>query len=551
MKKEDIKMLIKDLGKILKKEFKGYNAKKFGQDALAGVTTAAVALPLALAFGVSSGATAAAGLITAVFAGFIIGGLSGASYQISGPTGAMTAILVSLVAQYGMQGVFAASFMAGMLLLLAGIFKLGGLVSYLPMPVITGFTSGIAIIIALGQVNNLTGLASSGLTTTEKIVSYFTTPQTLDVTALIIGGAVILFMFLYPAKLNKYFPGSLAAIILATAANMIWKFGVPAVGAIPKTVFLDDRMSLSALTDMQTLKNLIVPAFSIAALGLIESLLCGASAGRMKNEKLNADVELLAQGVGNMLLPFFGGVPATAAIARTSVAIKSGGQTRMTSIVHSAVLLLSMFILGGVMSEIPLCALAGVLIVTAWRMNDFAAIKSIFGKKIKTAIFQYLITMAATVIFDLTTAILIGIVFSIIMFVLKVSDMQVSVAAIDPERIDDPKIDREKLRYTCVVYISGPLYFGTCNKLEEKISALGENYNVIFSMRGVTVADMSGIEALHEYCERLISSGIMVFFSCVQPEVSDMMERCGFKERFKDDMFFWSADKAMKHISEL
>lgn len=551
MKKEAIKMLIKDLGKILKKEFKGYNAKKFGQDALAGVTTAAVALPLALAFGVSSGATAAAGLITAVFAGFIIGGLSGASYQISGPTGAMTAILVSLVAQYGMQGVFAASFMAGVLLLLAGIFKLGGLVSYLPMPVITGFTSGIAIIIALGQVNNLTGLASSGLTTTEKIVSYFTTPQTLDVTALIIGGAVILFMFLYPAKLNKFFPGSLAAIILATAANMIWKFGVPAVGAIPKTVFLDDRMSLSALTDIATLKNLIVPAFSIAALGLIESLLCGASAGRMKNEKLNADVELLAQGVGNMLLPFFGGVPATAAIARTSVAIKSGGQTRMTSIVHSAVLLLSMFILGGVMSEIPLCALAGVLIVTAWRMNDFAAIKSIFGKKIKTAIFQYLITMAATVIFDLTTAILIGIVFSIIMFVLKVSDMQVSVAAIDPERIDDPEIDREKLRYTCVVYISGPLYFGTCSKLEEKISALGENYNVIFSMRGVTVADMSGIEALHEYCERLISSGIMVFFSCVQPEVSDMMERCGFKERFKDDMFFWSADKAMKHISEL
>lgn len=544
-------MLIKDLGKILKKEFKGYNAKKFGQDALAGVTTAAVALPLALAFGVSSGATAAAGLITAVFAGFIIGGLSGASYQISGPTGAMTAILVSLVAQYGMQGVFAASFMAGVLLLLAGIFKLGGLVSYLPMPVITGFTSGIAIIIALGQVNNLTGLASSGLTTTEKIVSYFITPQTLDVTALIIGGAVILFMFLYPAKLNKYFPSSLAAIILATAANMIWKFGVPAVGAIPKTVFLDDRMSLSALTDIATLKNLIVPAFSIAALGLIESLLCGASAGRMKNEKLNADVELLAQGVGNMLLPFFGGVPATAAIARTSVAIKSGGQTRMTSIVHSAVLLLSMFILGGVMSEIPLCALAGVLIVTAWRMNDFAAIKSIFGKKIKTAIFQYLITMAATVIFDLTTAILIGIVFSIIMFVLKVSDMQVSVAAIDPERIDDPEIDREKLRYTCVVYISGPLYFGTCSKLEEKISALGENYNVIFSMRGVTVADMSGIEALHEYCERLISSGIMVFFSCVQPEVSDMMERCGFKERFKDDMFFWSADKAMKHISEL
>ena len=544
-------MLVKDFGKIIKREFKGYNGKKFGQDALAGVTVAAVALPLALAFGVSSGATAAAGLITAVFAGLIIGGLSGASYQISGPTGAMTAILVSLVAQYGIQGVFIASFIAGVLLLIAGILKLGGLVSYLPMPVITGFTSGIAIIIALGQVNNLTGLTSSGLTTIEKIGSYFTLEQHLDVTGFIIGLAVIVFMFVYPQKINQYFPGSLAAIVLATAANMIFKFDVLMVGEIPKTVFLDDRLNIAAFADWNTVKGLIIPAISIAALGLIESLLCGASAGRMKNEKLNADVELVAQGIGNMIIPFFGGVPATAAIARTSVAIKSGGQTRITSIVHSVVLLLSMFILGGVMSMIPLSALAGVLIVTAWRMNDWAAIKSIFGKKIKTAIFQFLITMLATVIFDLTVAILIGVAFSIIMFVVKVSDMQVTVSAIDPEKLDENNVNPEKLKYTCVVYISGPLYFGTCSKLEEKISALGENYNVIFSMRGVTVADISGIEALHEYCERLISSGIMVYFSCVQPPVMEMIERCGLKERFKDDMFFWSTDKAFQYISKL
>lgn len=544
-------MLVKDFGKIIKREFKGYNGKKFGQDALAGVTVAAVALPLALAFGVSSGATAAAGLITAVFAGLIIGGFSGASYQISGPTGAMTAILVSLVAQYGIQGVFIASFIAGVLLLVAGILKLGGLVSYLPMPVITGFTSGIAIIIALGQVNNLTGLTSSGLTTIEKIYSYFTLEQHLDVTGLIIGLAVIVFMFVYPKKINQYFPGSLAAIVLATAANMICKFEVSMVGDIPKTVFLDDRLNIAAFADWNTVKGLIIPAISIAALGLIESLLCGASAGRMKNEKLNADVELVAQGIGNMIIPFFGGVPATAAIARTSVAIKSGGQTRITSVVHSVVLLLSMFILGGVMSMIPLSALAGVLIVTAWRMNDWAAIKSIFGKKIKTAIFQFLITMFATVIFDLTVAILIGVAFSIIMFVVKVSDMQVTVAEIDPEKLDENNVIPEKLKYTCVVYISGPLYFGTCSKLEEKISALGENYNVIFSMRGVTVADISGIEALHEYCERLISSGIMVYFSCVQPPVMEMIERCGLKERFKDDMFFWSTDKAFQHISKL
>lgn len=544
-------MLILEYAKIIKNEFKGYNAKKFGKDALAGVTVAAVALPLALAFGVSSGATAAAGLITAVFAGLIIGSLAGASYQISGPTGAMTAILASLVAQYGIQGVFIASFIAGTLLLIAGIFKLGGLVSYLPMPVITGFTSGIAITIALGQVNNLSGLTSKGTTTIEKIGSYFALEQHINVAGLIIGAAVIVFMFIYPKKINQYFPSSLAAIILTTAANMIFKFDVSVVGEIPKTVFLDDRLSLSVFSDWNTIKGLIVPAISIAALGLIESLLCGASAGRMKNEKLNANVELAAQGIGNMILPLFGGVPATAAIARTSVAIKSGGQTRITSVIHSAILLLSMFALGGVMSMIPLSALAGVLIVTAWRMNDWTSIKSIFGKKIKTAIMQFLITMIATVVFDLTIAIIIGVAFSIIMFVVKVSDMQVTVAEVDPHRFDDPEIIPEKLKYTCVVYISGPLYFGTCSKLEEKISALGESYNVIFSMRGVTVADISGVEALHEYCERLIANGIMVYFSCVQPPVMTMFERCGLKERFHDDMFFWSTDTAFRYISKL
>lgn len=544
-------MLIRDFGKIIKNEFKGYSAKKFGKDALAGVTVAAVALPLALAFGVSSGATAAAGLVTAIFAGLIIGGLAGASYQISGPTGAMTAILASLVAQYGIQGVFIASFIAGALLLLAGILKLGGLVSYLPMPVITGFTSGIAVTIALGQINNLSGLTSAGTTTIEKIGSYFALEQHLNAAGLIIGVAVIVFMFAYPKKINQYFPGSLAAIVLTTAANMILKFDVPVVGEIPKTVFLDDRLDLSVFADWATVKGMIIPAVSIAALGLIESLLCGASAGRMKNEKLNANVELAAQGIGNMILPLFGGVPATAAIARTSVAIKSGGQTRITSVVHSAILLLSMFVLGGVMSMIPLSALAGVLIVTAWRMNDWASIKSIFGKRIKTAILQFLITMIATVVFDLTAAIVIGVAFSIIMFVVKVSDMQVTVAEVDPQRLDDPEIDPEKLKYTCVVYISGPLYFGTCAKLEEKISALGEDYNVIFSMRGVTVADISGIEALHEYCERLISNGIMVYFSCVQPPVMSMIERCGLKDRFHDDMFFWSTDTAFKYISKL
>lgn len=542
-------MLIKDYITMLKKEFKGYNSKKFSKDLIAGITVAA-GIPNALAFGVSSGATAAAGLVTAIIAGLLIGGLSGGSFQISGPTGAMAAILVTLVAQHGLHGVFFATFLAGIILLLAGVFKLGGLVYYLPMPVITGFTSGVAIIISLGQINNLTGLSSEGFTTVEKLKSYFVIEQSFDTTTFLFGLAVIIFMSLYPKKLNKYCPSSLASIILATVVNAIFHFDVANVGQIPKTIFLSERLGLSDLS-FSSLNTFIAPAISIAALGLIETLLCGASAGRMKNEKLNADIELVAQGIGNMVIPFFGGVPATASIARTSVAIKSGGQTRLVPIIQALVLLLTMFLFGGAMSLIPLPALAGVLIVTAWRMNEWSAIKSIFNTKLKTAMFQFLITMTATVIFDLTVAILMGVVFSVIMFIIKVSDMQVTVAQVDIDRLDENNIKPERLKDTCVVYISGPLYFGTCSKLEEKITALGNNYKVIFSMRGVITADVSGIEALREYCESLLSQGKMIYFSCVQPDVMDMMERCGFKDRFKYDMFFWSTDKVFEHISSL
>ena len=358
--------IFKNYGERLKTEFKGYNGKSLSKDMLAGITVAAVALPLALAFGVSSGATAASGLITAIVAGVIIGLLSGGSYQISGPTGAMTAILLSLVAKYQLQGVFIASLMSGIILLICGLLKLGKIVSYLPLPVITGFTSGIAIIIAFGQINNFTGLTCSGDSTISKTVSYFTTEQHFSLTTFIIGAAVVVFMALYPKKINQYFPSSLAAIILATACEFIFDFDVAQVGEIPKTVFLPDRLDLSAVT-LEQVEGLIVPAISIAALGLIESLLCGASAGRMKNEKLDANQELIAQGIGNMVIPFFGGVPATAAIARTAVAIKAGGKTRLTSVFHAVVLLLSMFLLAPVISRIPLAALAGVLMMTAWR----------------------------------------------------------------------------------------------------------------------------------------------------------------------------------------
>ena len=405
----------------LKQEFAGYNSKKLLADMMAGLTVCAVALPLALAFGVSSGASAASGLVTAIIAGVVIailGGASyqisgptgamsavlvgivaeyglqgvffagGASYQISGPTGAMSAVLVGIVAEYGLQGVFFACFAAGVLLLLAGVFKLGRLISFIPMPVIMGFTSGIAIIIAMGQIDNFFGTVSEGGSNLEKIASYGRLGFHPNMQAVLIGLLVVLVMVFWPKKWGARVPGSLVGIILATiVATVAGMDQLAVVGDIPKTLLLADRLSLGGLS-FTMLENLLSPIVTIAALGMIESLLCGASASRMKGEAFNADQELIAQGVGNILLPLFGGVPATAAIARTSVAVKSGQQTRLTSVFHSLFLLASMFLLGGVMARLPLSALAGVLMVTAWRMNDWEGIRYIFRHKFKSGISQ-------------------------------------------------------------------------------------------------------------------------------------------------------------------
>ena len=348
----------------LKAEFKGYNGKKLTQDLMAGLTVAAVALPLALAFGVSSGADAASGLVTAIVAGIVIGILSGASYQISGPTGAMAAILLSVSAKYGITGVLTAGFISGAILIIAAVCRVGKLVSYLPAPVITGFTSGIAIIIALGQIDNFFGTHSVGENQIAKIGSYFSGTGNFNPNwwAVMFGGLVVLIMIVYPKKWNAVVPSSLVGIIVALIVNMVFfeQGTVAEVGAIPSSLVTDDSIIRKGF-DFANITNLIMPAVSIAALGMIESLLCGASAGKMKGERLDASRELIAQGIGNMVIPLLGGVPATAAIARTSVAIKSGGQTRLVSVFHSVVLILSMFLLGGVMSRIPMAALAGVL----------------------------------------------------------------------------------------------------------------------------------------------------------------------------------------------
>lgn len=529
----------------LKKEFIGYNKSKLLNDTMAGLTVTAVALPLALAFGVSSGATAASGLITAIIAGIVIGALSGASYQISGPTGAMTAILIMLTQKYGLNGVFVAGLMAGIILLFAGVLKFGRIISFIPSTVITGFTSGIAIIIALGQLDNLFGVKSTGDLAIQKVLSYFTQGFSPDLHTLSLGAIVIIVMLIWPKSWGAKFPGSLASIILVLIINSFLKFDVAVVGNIPKTLFLQERLNLAGVS-MATFADLAIPALSIAALAMIESLLCGASAGKLKNERMNGDRELFAQGMGNIIVPFFGGVPATAAIARTSVAIKSGGVTRLTGIIHAVGLLLSMFLLAPVMSAIPLSALAGVLIVTSYRMNDWTNINYIFSHKFKSGIAKFLITIAATVFLDLTQAIIIGVSFSAFLIVIRISDIDITISEIDPSRLSEIGIEVTDVpEHIRVAYLTGTIFFAVVDKLNKQLSELDYTTVLILSMRGVPVIDLSGAQALTELNESLKANGTKIMITSVQPKVYKLLERAGFIDDIGIEHVFKSAEFAI------
>jgi len=528
----------------LKQEFAGYNSKKLLADMMAGLTVCAVALPLALAFGVSSGASAASGLVTAIIAGVVIAVLGGASFQISGPTGAMSAVLVGIVATYGLQGVFFACFAAGVLLLLSGIFKLGRLISFIPMPVIMGFTSGIAIIIAMGQIDNFFGTVSEGGSNLEKLASYGRLGFHPNMQAVLIGLLMVVMAF-WPKKWGARVPGSLVGIILATiVASLAGMDQLAVVGDIPKTLLLSDRLSLHGLS-LSMLEDLASPVVTIAALGMIESLLCGASASRMKGEAFNADQELIAQGVGNILLPLFGGVPATAAIARTSVAVKSGQQTRLTSVFHSLFLLASMFLLGGVMARLPLSALAGVLMVTAWRMNDWEGIRYIFRHKFKSGISQFLITMLATVVFDLTVAILLGVVYSAILYMAKSSHIHVNFSDIDANKLRSVEGKPPILETSGVAYITGALFFGAVDEFNHRMAEMPCYDHLVISMRGMPSVDVSGAQAMLELCESLKSQGKTVACCGMTEAVRSYFDRAGITELLGEESYFWSADQAI------
>lgn len=537
--------MFRPFANALKREFQGYSITLLRKDIMAGVTVAAVALPLALAFAVSSGVDASAGLITAILSGFIMSGLSGGYYQISGPTGTMAAILLTVGARYGIQGVFMVTFLAGFWRLLAGIFRLGKLTSFIPAPVVTGFTSGIAIIIGFGQIDNFFGVHSEGVNIIERFISYGRLGFSPDVTVVCIGLFVIVFMMCFPAKWSAIVPSSLLAIVIATAVSSALGLDVATVGAMPKTLIPENHFMLSSIR-LEFIKQLFLPSLSIAALGMIETLLCGASAGQMTGVRLDRNQELIAQGVGNMIIPFFGGIPATAALARTSMAIKSGAQTRLTGVFHGVGLLICMFGLGSLMAKIPLAALAGVLMVTAWRMNDWEDIRYIFTHKFKGATLEFVVTMAATIIFDLTVAILLGVLIGLLFLVTRLSRIEIHYEDVDMSRISvtDSTLC-QRYSNAIVVYITGPVIFANTESVSDIALHTKNRDTVLFSMRGVSNIDISGVQTLMGLLEQYRKDGVDVAFCGLPEGAMNMMRRSDMDTMVGKENFYWSVERAL------
>ena len=521
--------------KIFRNEFKGYNSKFFINDLTAGITVGAVALPLALAFGAASvdqdhlAIGIAGGLITAIIAGLISGLLGGGSFQISGPTGAMAVILGTIVSgEYGLQGMFMATFISGIILLIAGLLRFGRFVQFIPKPVVTGFTSGIALVIAIGQLGNAFGVNAAGEGTVGKVMTFASNIKDTSLPTLGVAAMVVVIMALYPKKLSKYVPASLVAIIIATAVVKITSLDVKTIGSIPSSIINSEVLNIAAV-DIPMLSSIAKYSITIALLGMIESLLCGTAAASMKKEKFDSNVELIAQGIANMAVPFAGGVPSTAAIARTSVAIKSGCRTRLTSVFQSIFLILCMFVLAPLIGMVPYSALAGVLFMTAYKMNDIKTIKGYFAHGLKDALALCFVTMAATVVLDLTYAIVIGVALSMIITISKLADINVNIE--EETLIED--------KDAAIVYSVGAYFFANGKQLKKAIEKCEKRYETyILSFRGVVFVDISAETEFLEAIDYIKELGSDFCFVGLNSDINRALEKIGFQETVGREHFY-------------
>ncbi len=505
---------------LIQIEFAAYNFVTLRKDMLAGLTVAAVALPLALAYGVAAGVDAAAGLVTGIVAGVLVGFLGGAPASVSGPTGGLAAVIAVFAVQFGMQGVWMIGLISGVLLILMGVFRLGRLVTLMPTPAIAGYTSGVAIIIAVSQIDNALGIRTpSAGSAWQKAIQYFQIDISPNWSAVLLTCLVIGIMAIWPRfSIADKIPGSLAAIIIATLVYLGIGFDVPIIGDIPRSILLDNRFGGDeiAWTDLLVY---IFPAITVTVLVSIESLLCGALAENQTGRRPNNEVELTAQGIANLIVPFFGGIAASAALSRTAVNLRAKGITRISPIVHGIVLLMIVLVLAPIIGRVPLAALAGVLMMTAWRMNQWSRLRLYFGKRLKHAIIPFLATVLVSVFLSLTQAILIGIVLCIVAFVVQMGAVQSLWKRSD---LVESSADNHHYR------VNGPIFFGASRKLLDLVEANSPaDADIVLSLAESPLLDATGIEMLQELRSRQASGGGSFRLTNLAPRVESMLKRSG------------------------
>lgn len=522
---------------------KSYTKADLTTDLMAGIIVGIVALPLAIAFGIASGVSPEKGIITAIVAGFIISLLGGSKVQIGGPTGAFIVIIYGIIQQYGIEGLMVATMMAGVLLILLGIFKLGTVIKFIPYPIIIGFTSGIAVTIFTTQIADIFGLDFQG----EKVPGDFIGKWLVYARHFdsvnwwnFLVSVISIFIIAITPKFSKKIPGSLVAIILVTVGVYLLKM----YGGITCIDTIGDRFSIKAqlpdaavpALDWEAIKNLFPVAITIAVLGAIESLLSAAVADGVIGDRHDSNTELVAQGIANFVSPIFGGIPATGAIARTMTNINNGGRSPIAGIVHAIVLLLILLFLMPLAKYIPMACLAGVLVIVSYNMSGWRVFKGLL-KNPKADVVVLLITFFLTVIFDLTVAIEVGLVIACVLFMKRVMETtQISVITdeIDPNKESDLEVHEEHLiipNGVEVYEINGPYFFGIATKFEEIMASLGDRPKIrIIRMRKVPFIDSTGIHNLTTLCEMSQKENIHIILSGVNPQVHNVLEKSGFYE---------------------
>nr|WP_321410304.1 SulP family inorganic anion transporter [uncultured Carboxylicivirga sp.] len=543
------------MNKLFKPKFfslleSGLVKQNFSKDVLSGIVVGIVALPLAIAFAVASGVSPEKGLITAVVAGFIISFLGGSRVQIGGPTGAFIVIVYGILEQYGIDGLIISTILAGVILVAFGLLKLGSLLKFFPHPLIVGFTSGIALVIFSTQIKDALGLPIDKVPSVfyEKWLVYFSQLSNINWIALLITIITIL-ISVYSRKITNRIPGSFLAIIIITPVVYFFDIEVSTIesffGDIPNRI----SFSLPSIK-LSEIHNYLAPALTIALLGGIESLLSAVVSDGMIGGKHRSNTELIAQGIANIVTPFFGGIPATGAIARTATNVKNGGRTPLAGIIHAVTLLLIMLFLGPMAKLIPMSCLAGILIVVSYNMSEWRSFVAI----LKGSYFDILILLSTffiTVFYDLTLAIEVGVVLSAILFMKRMSDISEKRIdnVVDNDIIDDYSSLPEQLN---VYEISGPLFFASARRYSELIESIGIKGKVlIIRMRHVSFIDDTGLHNLRDTIQILKKEGVKVILSGINADVKEDLKKLNLVDLISEEYILDNFNEALNKACTL